>query len=708
MKNHQKSPSRGSFVWTVLLIILLSSFAFITILNNSKSSAIKTNISALRYEDDNYQRLDTCIAILYDAENNSRFFILTSDSSFLSKYKGQLGAVEKLLTEFETESQQQSRQLSKMINSKGIQYQEFINLRSMLDSLLILADQKPIKVKSKTLKRPVTVVRESTQTEVTDSVVVTSNKSSRRLLKRIADAIANKEQEGSTKSYSEKKVNRDSIAEARDELAATLQKLDELEPKDRYSAARRELSSAELKILTTNGRIFQRLQEVLKELKEQEKNRNEEIRENLLSATSLNLQDVSHLYRASILIVILLAVIIINNLIRLYRNNRTILEYAKETEETTKRKGEFISQLTHEIRTPLNSIIGFSHLIDVKNLDSDLKTSVGAIKNSSKILLSLVNEILDFAKYESGKMELVDSDFSVAELLEQTVDIVSVLATEKDIEIANQFTFKPDLIVRGDDFRIKQVVINLVNNALKFTPKGGAVYVNSDFEILDEQKGLLKINVIDTGVGIAPENLEKIFENFVQVSSPGNTAGVLGTGLGLAICKRIVDLFGGQITVDSTVGKGSQFKVTLPLGIVKNKPQETETVQSNEVSLHGKKLLIADDTKINLLLISKVMDKNRINYDLATDGRKAFELFEANEYDLIITDIHMPEMDGVELTKQIRSYTDERKSQLPVLGFTGSSTPESRGEYLSFGMNEVLGKPFEEKELIAILRKLMN
>lgn len=708
MKNHQKSPSRGSFVWTVLLIVLLSSFAFITILNNSKSSAIKTNISALRHEDDNYQRLDTCIAILYDAENNSRFFILTSDSSYLSKYKGQLGTVEKLLTEFETESQQQSQQLSEMINSKGIQYQEFINLRSMLDSLLILADQKPVKVKTKSVKRPVTVVRETTQTEVTDSVVVTSNKSSRRLLKRIADAIANKEQEGSKTSYSEKKVNKDSISEAKEELAATLQKLDELEPKDRYSAARRELSSAELKILTTNGRIFQRLQEVLKELKAQEKKRNEEIRENLLSATSLNLQDVSHLYRASILIVILLAVIIINNLIRLYRNNRTILEYAKETEETTKRKGEFISQLTHEIRTPLNSIIGFSHLIDVKNLDSDLKTSVGAIKNSSKILLSLVNEILDFAKYESGKMELVDSNFSVAELLEQTVDIVSVLATEKDIEIANQFTFKPDLIVRGDDFRIKQVVINLVNNALKFTPKGGAVYVNSDFEILDEEKGLLKINVIDTGVGIAHENLEKIFENFVQVSSPGNTAGVLGTGLGLAICKRIVDLFGGQISVESTVDKGSQFKVTLPLAIVKNKPQETESVQSNEVSLHGKKLLIADDTKINLLLISKVMDKNRINYDLATDGRKAFELFEANEYDLIITDIHMPEMDGVELTKQIRNYTDVRKSQLPVLGFTGSSTPESRGEYLSFGMNEVLGKPFEEKELIAILRKLMN
>lgn len=254
----------------------------------------------------------------------------------------------------------------------------------------------------------------------------------------------------------------------------------------------------------------------------------------------------------------------------------------------------------------------------------------------------------------------------------------------------------------GDEFRIKQVVLNLLSNAVKFTPSHGKVLVEASLESADGQKKCLKIRVKDSGIGIAQEHLKEIFEDFSQIE--GASAGKQGTGLGLAICKRIVELHGGKISVESVLGKGSEFKVAVPMQIAgKLKPAPAQSAAVTPVELQGKKVLVADDTRLNLVLMSRLLEKHGLSYDLVATGDDALELFEKQPYDLVITDINMPGMDGSELTRQIRGNTDKGKASTPVIGFTGDLSDQDKDFYATLGINGVLGKPFSEKEFLSVL-----
>lgn len=707
MKIPRKTASFASYAWTILLIIILGAFTSVTILSNSKSETIKKNIQALNQENKNYHKIDTCISLLYVAENNSRLFVVTLDSIYLKAYTGQLRTVSSIITKFEQDKKKESSSLSSLVKSKQINNEKFISLKIMLDSLLSLAEFQTI-LNAPSLKKPVSIISRKTSWEITDSVVTPGNKTSKRLFKRIADAIINKQGDKIAESHLEinTSIMNDSI-----QIQKRLDRINSANISETFNLTRYKLNKAEQKLLIANARIFSKIQSTLNEMKTKEEENAKVLKNTIITATSARFEDIYHLSWGNILIVFTLVTIIISHLIKLYRKENTILEYANLTAETSQKKAAFMAQLAHEIRTPLNSIIGFSQLIDSHQTDQNLSMNINAIKSSSKILLTLVNEILDFSKFESGKIILLNKPFYPVELLNDAIAILSVLASEKQISLLTQFDMDNKIVLIGDDFRIKQVVINLITNAIKFTPKDGKITIGGSFEKIGEEKGIFKFNVKDSGIGIAKEHLESIFDEFTQIETVDSVSRHMGTGLGLAICKRIIDLYSGKITAESVVGKGSEFKVAIPLKIGKTVlDEDLKTAESlaDQVTLTGKKFLIVDDTRINLLLLSKIMDKNGANYDLAPDGQKAYELFEKNVYDLVITDIHMPIMDGIELTKLIRKHPEINKAKLPVLAFTGSSAEEHITQYIGIGINDVLEKPFEEHQLIAILKNLLN
>ncbi|WP_353721257.1 ATP-binding protein [Dyadobacter sp. 676] len=704
MKIPLRPLSRALVIWTILLVVILGSFVFVILLTRVKSQTIRENIQELRKDVNGYQKIDTCISLLYVAENNSRLFIITQDSTYLRLFTSQLQTVSNILTEFETERANRSSALSGLIESKRESNDEFIRMKILVDSLLALSVQRSEQDKQELSKQHRPAIRVKKTSKVDSVVVADPRKKKRGLFKRLADAIINKRDDEVTKEKTKVIIQRDSLI-----MPYLLAQELDLSRYDEYNRVKRQLNEAEQRLLFLNGELFANLQLTLKGLKAAEEAKARQFRRLLLTETSDKFEEVNHLLWVGALVVLVMTVIIIRNVIKLYRNDVTILRYAALTTETAKQKGEFLAQVTHEIRTPLNAIIGFSQLMDTGRLDGQMKESVEAIQSSSRILLTLVNDLLDFSKLERGKLSLQYQPFNPVELINEVLALMSVLADEKDIRIVPELNIAREIYLLGDEFRIKQVMINLLSNAIKFTPARGNVIVEASLDNADGQKKHLNIGVKDSGIGIAQEHLGEIFKDFSQIDGPSVVK--QGTGLGLAICKRIVELHGGKISVQSVLGKGSEFKVDIPMQVaekVKVRPAGTRPPAISPVDFKGKKVLVADDTKLNLVLMSRLLEKHGLSYDLVGSGDDALELFEKQHYDLVITDIHMPGMDGAELTRQIRSNADLSRAMTPVVGFTGDLSDRDKDFYAGLGITGVLGKPFSEKEFLTVLGQAFN
>lgn len=702
MKIPFRTLSRAFFVWTILLVVILGSFVFTLLLTRTKSQTIRENIQELRKDMNGYQKIDSCISLLYVAENNSRLFIITQDSAYLTAFSGQLQDVSNILNKFETEHADRPSALSGLIQSKRESNAEFIRMKILVDSLFALSVQRSEQIQHEQSQPKPSPIRVKRTSKVDSVVSEDTQKKKRGLFKRLADAITNKHDDGAAKEKTKVIIQRDSLV-----MPYLLARELDLSRYDEYNRVKRQLNEAEQKLLFLNGELFANLQLTLKSLKATEEEKARNFRRLLLTETSNEFEEVNHLFWAGALVVLLMTIIIIRNLVKLYHNDETIVKYAALATEAARNKGEFLAQVTHEIRTPLNAIIGFSQLMDSDRLDGQMKESVEAIQSSSRILQTLVNDLLDFSKLERGKLTLQYQAFSPVELVNEVLALMSVLAGEKDIEIVSKINVGREICLLGDEFRVKQVLINLLSNAVKFTPTHGKVLVEASLESVEGQKKRLKIRVKDSGIGIAQEHLKEIFEDFSQID--GASVGKQGTGLGLAICKRIVQLHGGKISVESVLGQGSEFKVAIPMEVAeKRKSAQSQSPVTKQVVLQGKKVLVADDTRLNLVLMSRLLEKYGLSYNLVGSGDDALELFEKHSYDLVITDINMPGMDGSELTRQIRSNADPLKASTPVVGFTGDLSDRDKDFYADLGINGVLGKPFSEKEFLSVLTSVFS
>lgn len=389
------------------------------------------------------------------------------------------------------------------------------------------------------------------------------------------------------------------------------------------------------------------------------------------------------------------------------RENEHVNNQRKEIEELNNSQKRFFSSMSHEIRTPINSILGLNEVIlRQKDASDEIKNDADAIQGAGKMLLALVNDILDFSRIEAGRMDIVPVQYRLANIMSEIVSMISLQVREKGLTFSADIDPDVPSILTGDEIRIRQIIINLLNNAVKYTESGSV-----SIKIRSEETGQDRINLIimvsDTGIGIREEVLPDLFDAFARMDREKNRK-IEGTGLGLSIVKQLTDLMDGDIKVDSTYGQGTTFTVTLPQEV-----SDPKKIGNINIMDHASRnyiyesmftapeadILVVDDIKMNLMVVKKLLRETKVRIDTASSGHEALDMTLNKRYDVILMDHLMPEMDGIECLECIRNQSGGMCTDVPVIVLTANVGGENNELYNEAGFDEILAKPVSGNSL---------
>ena len=410
-------------------------------------------------------------------------------------------------------------------------------------------------------------------------------------------------------------------------------------------------------------------------------------------------------------VLILLFVLFQKNRLEGKRLEALVKKRTAEVEAANKAKTMFLAKMSHEIRTPMNAIVGMTELALREELPPRVRENANAVQHAAAHLLSIINDILDISKIESGKLEIVPTNYLLSSLINDVVSIIKTKLADSDskIRLITNIDSKIPNSLFGDETRIRQILLNILGNAVKYTEKGSITF-SLNGEIVNNQKVILFAEVSDTGRGIKSEDITKLFSDFVQVDLAANK-GVEGTGLGLAITQNLVRLMDGDIKVESIYGEGSKFSITLPQGIHSLEPVAELNLNTEHInaikskietfSAPNAKVLVVDDIGINLRVAKGLLAPYNMKIDLCLSGSEAIEKIKNNHYDLVFMDHMMPEMDGMEAVKQIREFSPN----LTIIALTANAVSGMREKFIENGFNDFLSKPIDTRKLNDILEK---
>ncbi len=396
---------------------------------------------------------------------------------------------------------------------------------------------------------------------------------------------------------------------------------------------------------------------------------------------------------------------------RRIQRQQQLYEQLNESEKKVREAGiikeNFMANMSHEIRTPMNAIIGFTNLLQKEQLNEKSREFVNSIQNSGESLLEIINDILDFSKIEAGMMRIESNPFSLRELLHSVKSMFAAKIQPKDLSfMVNIENSIPDLLI-GDAVRLTQILVNLVNNAIKFTNSGG-IEINATADKKTEDRIEISISVKDTGIGIASHKMEAIFERFQQADED-TTRKYGGTGLGLSIVKQLIELQNGTIHVSSVLNKGTEFIFSIPYAISKvlTVNKDLKIFSTSEINLKKSRLriLVAEDNVMNQNLMRHLLTYWNLEFDIVNNGKEAIEALQQNDYKLLLMDIQMPVMDGYTTTMKIRNALG---MNIPIIAMTAHAMAGEREKCLSYGMNEYISKPIREKELFKIMNNILK
>lgn len=688
------------------LILILCGLTIKFYINLSQIPTFKTENTTLGLKS-NLSSIDSCIFQLYNAENSFRMYLASGENKYYNSFLKEIKIVSAIVDSLQRNNYHEEpvspESLNQLIKQKQLRTQQFIQFKKLSDSLVDYSITEAYQNK-KVKPKPVNYVAKRFGGVVHIDTLHTRVEPppKRSFFGRIIDAIADKKidySQAKNTTIVKTSVEPDTIAI---DLAFQKNQIQEI---DKYykqvNKTNDALKEKELKLLDVNHRLIVSILSNLKVYKNNEMN----YYNNVLNIARLsNIDIINNLDKLTVflgMVVLGLTIFIIIAIYTLYRKEISLVEHSNRASHYALSKSRFLANMSHEIRTPLNSIIGFSEQLNQVDLPKAQREQVRAIKNSSTILLDVVNEILDFSKFETDKMVFDENVFSPSSTLTELYEGMKIQAAQKKINFILKDKVANDIYVLGDSLRLKQVTMNLLSNAIKFTP-AGEIVLEIECTKMGAEKVVLVVCVSDTGLGINEVDQKYIFEEFTQVYNSPTHLKQKGTGLGLAICKKIVELQGGIINVKSEENKGSVFTFELPYKVVhepENEPVK-EIMESDFKNLSGKRVLLADDNALNILLASTILKKHNIEYDVAYDGKAAYQLYLDKEFDVILTDIQMPEMGGVELTQIVRALEDKQKAEVPILGITANVFEKDREIYIKSGMNDLVLKPYIESEFL--------
>ena len=461
-----------------------------------------------------------------------------------------------------------------------------------------------------------------------------------------------------------------------------------------------ELNRRETQLIKLNSNMIKQLLVIIDALKKVEQVHQEA---GAIAASDIgnrSIMIIAMVAGAALLTVILFTLYIFQGIRKNIRLNQELVKAKQRAEKLASVKEEFLANMSHEIRTPLNAIIGYSDRLSQTELDKKQNEFITAVQKSSDLLLATVNDILDFSKIEAGKLRIDAIPFEPAAVVREVVDTLQLHAEKKHLALQFETKEIDELFVTGDPIRLKQILINLTNNGVKFTDKGFVKIICSKENV--GENIVLTFHVADTGMGIEKDKLDLIFDAFSQADA-SSTRRFSGTGLGLAICRKLVELQEGTITVESQPEEGSVFTVVIPY-LPANEERVTYVKQvagkPNVEQIKNKHILLVDDDEYNIQLTRMMLDEWGIQYDAVRNGLDAMEKVLRNNYDLVLTDVHMPEVSGIQLTRYIRSIEDKQKSSIPIIAFTANVMKDDLENYRKAGINDFLLKPFTSAQVL--------
>lgn len=711
-------------------VILGFTFAFLAVvavgyLTYESTARLLTSVLELSQPDQKLPKIREAFSDLTEAENNMRMYALVKDEAYFETYLTYIFRAGKNLDTLKiltTENEEQHRkvmQISVLLNTRLRNIDEFVGYKRAADSANFTwrAFEKLQKASPDTTRTEIV-----SQTSVTESTIDTvriempvqpqQTESTRGFFGRIADFFTGKEVKTDEIAGTPELIRRETVI-TRD--TSILVQVDTMlyhriksiltELREEQAKVQMQLLEKELELLKNNSMILSQIMEVIAELERDEiriaKIQTTEARE----VAGKSVLIISAVMLSSLFIILIFLFLILRAISRSNFLRNQLIIAKQRAEQLAKVKEDFLATMSHEIRTPLNSILGFSEQLRRSPLNAEQSEQLDAVKLSSEHLLSLVNDILDFSKIEQGKLRLERILFTIENVMSETYKTFRVRAREKGIRLGYHIESDGNKRLIGDPLRLKQVLFNLVGNAVKFTERGKVFVICRKIAgtLISDNHLRLRFEVHDTGIGIPPDKLEAIFEGFTQAdSSLSRKFG--GTGLGLTISKKLIEMQDGMIGVASEAGKGSVFYFELSY-ILADADENVITGETPEESLllKDKYLLLVDDDNFNIKLTTMNLERWGVKVDSATSGGQALEMIALNNYDLILTDIHMPDMSGIDLTQKIRKLPNLDKASVPIVAITANIMKDELDHYMKSGMDDYVLKPYREPDLFAKL-----
>ena len=671
----------------IFAILVAGSFTY-----NSFQRVLKA-MDTLSQPEAKLVHLNEVMTEISNAEGSARAYTLTNEQHYLRNYWERFSTIESGIQQLREDMGNNPYQLVRIDSVSAL----LENKQRNLQSFLLLKDKE---AKNTPLKKALKIIDQKAK----DNPVSISP------VQPTSPLAARKQRQG----FGRSKTGRPSSAEARnrpalsnstasstagnnsDELLNDVKNIiNTMESEE--SKMKQYLGKQELDIIEQDWLIMDQIRSIIKDVRREE-----------LALTEKNAAEARAIATRSVVTITIIGSFIVLGcfvflalvfrdltLSNYYRTN--LVQSKRRAEKLAQVKEEFLANMSHEIRTPLNAITGFLAQLQKTPLNQDQHLYVSTIESSSDHLLSIVNDILDLSKIESGKLTIEEQPFTVKKVMQTVVDVMRVKAQEKNITISREVDSDLNLTLLGDAHRLRQILFNLVGNAVKFTEQGG-VSVRAHTKKVTDTHVSIEFSVQDTGSGIATDKLEHIFGAFNQEDGfTGQRYG--GTGLGLAICKKLIELQEGWIEVESVVGRGSTFSFLLnyPISDTSLAASPEEVATSPVVNITNQTILVVDDDQVNRLLLDVLSDAWDAEVDIVDSGLAALEKVKQRRYDLVLTDINMPEMNGVDLMLAIKRDFPS----LPIIAFTATVQTETLDKFIALGFDDYLLKPFKESDLRA-------